>query len=66
AEARRGSVRRRALLHTSEAYTFTAVAAAEVVRRLLDRPVPSGFWTPAGLFGADFVLDLGARREDLT
>ena len=47
-------------LRTPEAYTFTAVAAVECVRRVLEGQFPeeakTGFQTPAGLFGADFVL----------
>lgn len=53
-------------LRTPEAYTFTAVAAVECVRRVLGGEVKSGFQTPAGLFGADFVLGFaGVERMDL-
>lgn len=53
-------------LRTPEAYTFTAVAAVECVRRVLEGEVKSGFQTPAGLFGADFVLGFaGVERVDV-
>jgi short subunit dehydrogenase-like uncharacterized protein len=53
-------------LRTPEAYTFTAVAAMECVARVLGGGVKSGFQTPAGLFGADFVLGFaGVDRVDV-
>lgn len=36
-------------------YSFTALAAAEPARRVLDREVRPGFETPASLFGAGFT-----------
>lgn len=53
-------------LRTPEAYTFTAVVAVECVRRVLAGDVKPGFQTPAGLFGADFVLGFdGVERVDV-
>ena len=53
-------------LQTPEAYTFTAVVAVESVRRVLSGEARSGFQTPAGLFGADFVVRFsGVERVDV-
>jgi short subunit dehydrogenase-like uncharacterized protein len=38
----------------------------EIVARVLNGAARAGFQTPAGLFGADFILEFpGAQREDL-
>jgi short subunit dehydrogenase-like uncharacterized protein len=56
----------RARLHTTEAYTFTAIAAAAIARRVLRGDLEVGFQTPGRVYGPDFVLSLdGATREDL-
>jgi len=53
-------------LRTPESYTFTASAALAIVERVLAGELRSGFQTPAGMYGADFVLGLpGVVREDL-
>jgi len=55
-----------ARITTPEAYTFTATAAAAIVRRVLDGDVEPGFQTPARVYGADFVLGFpDVVREDL-
>jgi short subunit dehydrogenase-like uncharacterized protein len=55
-----------ARLRTPQAYTFTAVSAATVARRVLAGDVEPGFQTPGRHFGPDFVLGLpGVTREDL-
>ena len=46
-------------------YSFTAVSAVAIARRVLEGAARPGFQTPAGLFGADFALELGFTREDL-
>jgi short subunit dehydrogenase-like uncharacterized protein len=53
-----------AWLEAPEGYEFTAMAAVRAVERLLaERPV--GALTPAGAFGADFVLQIpGTARFD--
>jgi short subunit dehydrogenase-like uncharacterized protein len=56
----------RSHLVTREGYAFTAEAASEIARRVLEGTVEPGFQTPGKLFGADFVLEFdGSRREDL-
>jgi short subunit dehydrogenase-like uncharacterized protein len=65
-EARRGQARVRAIVETKEAYSFTGIAAAAVVERVLGGEVRCGFQTPGTLFGPDFVLELGAVRRDLS
>jgi short subunit dehydrogenase-like uncharacterized protein len=56
----------RARLRTPEAYRFTAATALTVAARVLGNDWAAGFQTPAGLYGADFVLGIeGVRREDL-
>jgi short subunit dehydrogenase-like uncharacterized protein len=57
----------RARLHTPEAYGFTAITAAAIVRRVLDGDLAPGLQTPGRLYGADFVLSLpGVRLDDLS
>ena len=59
-----------AWLETGEVYRFTALAGVRLVERVLaagkrDAPPLAGALTPAGAFGADFVLDIeGVRRFD--
>ncbi len=53
-----------AWLETAEAYQFTAAAALACVERIL-KGRHTGTLTPAGAFGADFVLEIpGTRRYD--
>jgi short subunit dehydrogenase-like uncharacterized protein len=57
----------RARLHAPEAYSFTALCAPVIARRVLAGEWHAGFETPSRLFGSDFVLAFdGVRREDLT
>ncbi len=57
----------RSLLRTPEGYTLTAMTSLEIARRVVEeKAAEPGFRTPAGLFGADFILEFdGCRREDL-
>jgi short subunit dehydrogenase-like uncharacterized protein len=56
----------RARLHTPDAYTLTGRTAAAVADLVLTGSVPSGYQTPARLFGPDFALAFeGVEREDL-
>lgn len=48
----------RSVLDTVNGYTFTALAAAEAARRVLDGEVRAGFQTPAGLFGNGFATTI--------
>eukprot|EP00899_Mesostigma_viride_P013050 jgi/Mesvir1/21746/Mv04153-RA.1 len=43
---------------TSEGYRFTAAAAVECARRVLDGQVKPGYQTPVTAFGADLLLSL--------
>lgn len=53
-----------AWLETGEAYRFTALAGVRIAERVL-ADNPSGALTPAGTFGADFVLEIeDVRRFD--
>jgi short subunit dehydrogenase-like uncharacterized protein len=45
----------RSILETVNGYTFTAIAAAEAARRVLNGEARPGFQTPAGLFGDGFA-----------
>lgn len=45
----------RAVLHTVNGYTFSAMPLVEAARRALAGEVKAGFKTPATLFGKDFV-----------
>lgn len=55
-----------AWLETAEAYAFTAMAAVRCVEGVLKKHPPEGYpgaCTPAGAFGADFVLEIpGTQR----
>jgi short subunit dehydrogenase-like uncharacterized protein len=53
-------------LQTPESYTFTVIAALAITAKVLGGELRSGFQTPAGAYGADFVLGLpGVVRDDL-
>jgi len=57
----------RARLHTPDGYSFTPVSALAIAERVLAGEFRAGFQTPAGVYGADFVLSLeGVHREDIT
>jgi short subunit dehydrogenase-like uncharacterized protein len=57
--------RARARLHTAQSYSLTALAAAAILRRVLDGDAEAGFQTPSRLYGAEFVLSLdGVSRQD--
>jgi len=52
-----------ARLRTPEGYTLTAHAALQLTQKILAGKGQPGFWTPAGLFGPDLVLDIpGVER----
>ncbi len=66
AKASDGGVAREAWLETVDGYAFTAESAVLAVEKIMaQRPV--GALTPAGAFGADFVLEIGGsvRHERL-
>jgi short subunit dehydrogenase-like uncharacterized protein len=52
----------KAVLHTVNGYTFTAMAAVEAARRILGGEVKTSFQTPAMLFGANFVETIANSR----
>lgn len=63
--ARDGTVKR-AVLHTVNGYTFTAVASVEAARRVLVGEAKGGFQTPAEVFGNDFVTSIRSSKiEDI-
>jgi short subunit dehydrogenase-like uncharacterized protein len=66
AEARAADGRRvQAWLDLPEAYAFTAVSAVRAVEEVLAQK-PLGAHTPAGAFGADFVLSIpGCQRQEV-
>jgi short subunit dehydrogenase-like uncharacterized protein len=52
-------------LTTADGYSFTALAAVEILGRVLAGEFQPGFQTPARVYGPDFVLSLdGTTRED--
>ena len=54
-----------ARLETSQSYSFTAIAAAAVMKRVHDGDVEPGFQTAGRVFGPDFVLSLAdVSRQD--
>ena len=55
-----------ARLRTPEGYTLTAITAVMIVQRVLAGEVEAGYRTPAGLYGADLIMEVeGVTREDL-
>ena len=55
-----------ARLRTPEGYTLTAITALMIVRKVLAGEVEPGYRTPAGLYGADLIMEVkGVTREDL-
>jgi short subunit dehydrogenase-like uncharacterized protein len=57
---------RRAVLHTVNGYSFTAIASIEAARRVLAGGFLPGFQTPVEAFGSDFVGCVeGSIIEDL-
>jgi len=57
---------RQARLTTPNGYTLTAQAGLIIIKRLLNGELKPGFWTPAGLLGADLIMEVkGVIREDL-
>jgi short subunit dehydrogenase-like uncharacterized protein len=60
-----GSVTR-SVLHTVNGYSFTPIASVEAARLVLGGKSRSGFQTPAGVFGNDFVKSIsGSKVLDL-
>ncbi|KAK8043350.1 hypothetical protein PG993_005780 [Apiospora rasikravindrae] len=56
----------RAVLHTVNGYTFTAMASAQAARRVLEGEFSAGLQMPAMLFGNEFVETIaGSRLVDL-
>ncbi len=49
-----------------QAYRWTVITALAAVVRVTAGGIDSGFLTPAGAFGPDFVLGAGVEREDLS
>ncbi len=53
-----------ARLHAPEGYSLTAEAALLITKKVLDGHWKAGFQTPAGLYGADLILEIpGATRD---
>ncbi|GIV71202.1 MAG: hypothetical protein KatS3mg048_4064 [Caldilinea sp.] len=56
-----------ARMRTPEAYTLTALASLRLVQKVLAGDVKPGFQTPAGAYGADWILAIeGVERIDLS
>lgn len=54
-----------ARLHGPEGYTLTALTALTITKRVLNGDWKAGYQTPAGLYGADLILEIdGVTRED--
>lgn len=55
-----------ARLRTPEGYTLTAITALMITKKVLDGQVKAGYQTPAGLYGADLIMEVeGVSREDV-
>lgn len=56
----------RAMLELPEGYTLTALTALKIAESVLEKEPPHGTLTPAGVFGADFILQFDkVKRIDL-
>ena len=52
-------------LTTPEGYTCTALTSVEIMKRILNREVKTGFQTPSLAYGSNFIMQFeGVRRED--
>ena len=55
-----------ARLRTPEGYTLTAITALMITKKVLDGQVKAGYQTPAGLYGADLIMEVeGVSREEV-
>jgi len=53
-------------LTTPEAYTCTALTAVEILKRILNGDLKTGFQTPSLAYGANFITQFnGVKRENL-
>lgn len=53
-------------LTAPEGYTLTALAALNIVQKILDGNFTPGYQTPAGAYGADLILEIeGVTRQDI-
>ncbi len=56
----------RARLRTPAGYWFTALASVEIMERILNSDLKTGFQTPSLAYGSDFILQFpGVSREEL-
>lgn len=54
-------------LITPEGYTCTALTTVEIMKRILNKELKTGFQTPSLAYGSNFILQFeGVRREDLS
>ena len=54
-------------LRVPEGYTLTCMTALEIASQVLEGKWQTGFHTPAGIFGADFILQFeGVERKDMS
>ncbi len=59
-------VSKRAYLELPEGYTLTAMTAVHIANHTLQNTPPAGSYTPAQVFGKDFILQFeGVKRTDL-
>lgn len=57
---------RQAYLTTPQGYTLTALTSLVIVEKVLNGHFAPGFQTPAGLYGADLIMEIpGVERGDL-
>ena len=53
-------------LTSPEGYTCTMLTTVEIMQRVLNGDLKTGFQTPSRVYGADFILQFeGVKREDL-
>jgi short subunit dehydrogenase-like uncharacterized protein len=65
-EMRDGNQIVRAKLRTPEGYRCTALTTVEIMKRILNNDLKTGFQTPSLAYGADFIMQFdGVEREDM-
>ncbi|MEM7575580.1 MAG: saccharopine dehydrogenase NADP-binding domain-containing protein [Bacteroidota bacterium] len=59
--------KRAARINTLEGYTLTAITALIIAKRVKAGNWKPGFWTPAGLYGKDLIMEVpDTQREDVS
>ena len=65
-EMRDGEKTVRTKLRVAEGYWLTMLTTVEIMKRILNSELKTGFQTPSLAYGTDFIMQFnGTEREDL-